>query len=138
MDIIRYSLNGFKSQFQKHHLRNINYYLFNFTEENHPGYLLDMALEKRDRLRLFYIDNYEDLSFGVWAFINGYKNNQSLNHLKRKVPCWKAEISDDTVVYDVNWDKKMKITSHECKIFGFYIPSSQLNTLVNIRRCGKS
>lgn len=134
MNILRYSLTGFKPQFQKHHLRNINYYLFNLIEENHPGYLLDMVLEKRDRLRLFYIDSYEDLSFGIWAFIDGYKNNQSLNHLKRKVPCWKAEISDDAIVYDVNWNKKIRITDEECKLFGFYISANQLNTLKNIRK----
>ena len=42
-----------------------------------------------------------------YVFIDGYKNNQSLNHLKRKVPCWKAEISDNTVVYDVNWENNV-------------------------------
>ena len=38
-------------------------------------------------------------------FIDDHKNNQSLNHLKHRVPCYEAEISDNIMVYDCNLEK---------------------------------
>ena len=138
MKIIRYSPEGFKPQHQSHHLKDIYYHLNDFNLSEYPIHLQPsikkIHLEKVE----FYTKNYKDFQYGVWAFIDGYKDNQSLNHSTRKVPCWEAEISDNTLVYHVNWDKQMIITDCLCKIFGFYIPESQLGTLNNIRRRLKS
>ena len=134
MKIIRYSIDGFKPQYQSKHLSDIDlelnesWFQNNFIN-NCPQHLKDICLEKHNRIVPFLKEHYGDFKCGIWAFIDGYKNNQSLNHLKTKVPCWKAEISDDTMVYDVNWEKQMLITDPECKLFGFYIPVNQLSTL---------
>jgi hypothetical protein len=37
--IIRYSLQGFKPQYQLHHLGHINYYLHNFNINEYPKHL---------------------------------------------------------------------------------------------------
>jgi len=42
--------------------------------------------------------------------VYGYKSNQSLNHLKKKVPCWEDEVSDDIECYDCNWEKLITIS----------------------------
>ena len=94
----------------------------------------EIVLDIHYKRVMLYKENISDFQYGIWAFIDGYKNNQSLNHLKHRVPCWSADISDDTIVYSVNWDKKIKITDDECKVFGFYIPANQLKTLKNIKR----
>lgn len=134
MIIERYSINKFKPQYQSKHLAQVNLELDESWFKNNfmnfcPEHLKHVCLERHNRIVPFFKDHYNDFKYGIWAFIDGYKNNQSLNHLKRKVPCWKAEISDNTVVYDVNWEKQMLITDPECKYFGFYIPANQLNTL---------
>lgn len=134
MKIIRYSVNGFKPKYQSYHLKDVHYHLHNFNIAEYPEWMRDIALDVHDKRVAFYTENYSDFQYGIWAFIDGYKNNQSLNHLKYRVPCWSAEISDDTIVYSVNWDKKLKITDDECKVFGFYVPANQLNTLKNIKR----
>ena len=129
MKIIRYSIEGFKPQYQSHHLEDIKYHLNDFDISVYPKHL-QMSIQKIHEHKVsFYQGNYEDFQCGIWAFIKGYKDNQSLNHLKRKVPCWEAEISDNIVVYDVNWEKKILITDRLCKIFGFYIPKRNMNTL---------
>jgi hypothetical protein len=133
MIIIRYSIHKFEPQYQSEHLKHVNYHLYNFDISEIPEHLKPAVQERHDLLINFYKENYNDLQYGIWVFIDGYKNNQSLNHLKRKTPYWKAEISDDTIVYDVNWDRKMKITDKRCKFFGCYIPKNQLNTLKELR-----
>jgi hypothetical protein len=94
----------------------------------------EIVLDIHYKRVMLYKENISDFQYGIWAFIDSYKNNQSLNHLKHRVPCWSADISDDIIVYSVNWDKKIKITDDECKVFGFYIPANQLKTLKNIKR----
>jgi hypothetical protein len=128
MIIIRYSIHKFEPQYQSHHLEDVDYHLNNFDINAYPKHL-QYSIQKQHEIQIkFYQENYEDFKWGIWAFIKGCKYSQSLNHLKTKVPCWRAEISDDTIVYDVNWEHKMKITDNKCKLFGFYIPESQLNT----------
>lgn len=56
------------------------------------------------------INTKEDLQEGLWFFVDSYKNNQSLNHLKHKVPCYEAEIPDNIMVYDCNLEKIVIIT----------------------------
>lgn len=57
---------------------------------------------------------------------------QSLNHLKHKVPCWEAEIENDVLVYDVNWEYKI---SDSFGIWsGFYLPASQIHKIHNIKK----
>jgi len=134
MYIIRYSINKFEPQYQSKHLSQVDLELDELWFENDfmnfcPNHLKSICLENHKRKVPFYKQYYEDFKYGIWAFIDGCKNNQSLNHLKRKVPCWKAEINDNTIVYDVNWEKRMLITNPECKYFGFYIPVNQLNSL---------
>lgn len=134
MRIIRYSVNGFKPQYQSYHLKDVYYHLYNFNIADYPEWMHEIVLDMHYKRVMFYKENISDFQYGIWAFIDGYKNNQSLNHLKHRVPCWSADISDDTIVYSVNWDKKIKITDDECKVFGFYIPANQLKTLKNIKR----
>lgn len=135
MKIIRYSKTGFKPQYQSWHLRNhVNYHLNRFDISQFPDFLQPYILENHEKLVSFYREQQENLQHGVWAFIDGYKNNQSLNHLKECVPCWEAEISDDAIVVGANWDHLMPITDGECKGFGFFIPESQMGTIHNVRR----
>jgi hypothetical protein len=129
MIIIRYSLNKFEPQYQNYHLKDVDYELNHFDISAFPKHLQYSIQKQHEESVEFYKENYYDLEWGVWAFIDGHKDNRSLNHLKRKVPCWRAKISDETTVIDVNWTKKMKITDNKCRLFGFYIPKSQLSTL---------
>lgn len=100
--IIRYSIYGFNPQYQSHHLENINYDLYKFNIKDFPEHLQYIIQKRHNRLLPFYQEHYEDFKEGIWLFIEGHKNNQALNHLKRKVPCWKAEVEDDVLVYDCN------------------------------------
>lgn len=131
MKIIRYSFDGFKPQYQSHHLKYVDYHLNEFNLNEIPTHLQFECLKFHNKIVPFFKENYNDFKYGLWAFIDGFKDNQSLNHIKKRVPCWEAEISNDTIVYHVNWDKKFKITDERCKLFGFYIPKNQLITLKN-------
>lgn len=100
--IIRYSTTGFKPQKQTHHLKDIYYYMNNFNINNYPKCIRYNILQIHKKRFTFYKEHLNDLKEGIWFFIDGHKNNQSLNHLKHKVPCWEAEIESDVYVYDVN------------------------------------
>lgn len=132
MKIIRYSPYGFTPQYQSHHLEMVNYHFNQFDISLFPFHLQNIIKIQHEQAIKFYKENYDDFKYGIWAFIDGFKNNQALNHLKNKVPCWKAEISDDTTVYDVNWTKKIKVTDGECRLFGFYIPKKELIDLKEV------
>ena len=137
MKIIRYSKKGFKPQYQSYHLDiDVYYHLKNFNEyiSDYPEHLKLFCIKQHEKLLPFYQQHINELQYGVWAFINGYKNNQSLNHLRERVPCWEADISDNTIVFDVNWEYVMPITDMKCEMFGFYIPKQQLNTLHNVKK----
>ena len=58
----------------------------------------------------------------------GHKNNQSLNHLKELVPAWTAELPEDTICYDVNWEEQIVLSDDIVKIFGCYIPAREFWT----------
>ena len=127
MKIMRYSLTGFKPQYQSHKLNDIDYYLHRFNVNEFPQHLQEFAQQDNKRMAAFYREHFNDFQYGVWAFIDGYKSNLALNHLQKRVPCWKAEISNNTMVYV--GEKRVLITDDCCKSFGFYIPVNQLNSL---------
>lgn len=136
MDIIRFSKEAFKPQFQSHHLKNFEY-AFNYVLNDFPKHmhyeLERMFKEKRE----FYTEHKSDLEYGVWCFISGYKNNQSLNHLNTLVPCYSAYIPDNVEGYSVNLDKVLKISDPLCKVFGVYLPKRSLVELTDIKRVRK-
>ena len=135
MKVIRYSVDGFKVQYQSNHMKShVLYHLKHFDLNVFPEHLRWEIKKIHDRLYPFYKENFNDFRRGIWVFIDGYKDNQSLNHLKKKVPCYEAELPDDIIVYDVNWTKQMKLSDPECKIFGCYVPERSLVNLKNVKR----
>ena len=137
MKVERYSVSGFKPQKQLRHLQDFVYpHMYHWKEfyEQYPKQARHLLVKRHKELLSLYKSNFNDFTEGVWVFIAGYKNNQSLNHLKYKVPCWTAELPDDTEVYSVNWDKKMKLNDWECKTFGCYVPKRSLGKLTDIER----
>ena len=141
MKVIRYSFEGFKPQKQTHHMIQVNYEIFGFKKYKKKWFnksknriFKHIALERHAKLKPFYKENYEDFQEGIWVFIDGYKNNQSLNHLTRLTPCFSAELPDNIEVYDVNWEKKLSLNDPIVKAFGCYIPTRCLKDIKNIRR----
>ena len=134
MKVIRYSIHGFKPQEQTHHMEKINYHFHDFNISDYPEFLQWDIQRIHERCVDFYTKHLEDLKSGIWCFVDGYKNNQSLNHLKRKVPCWEAELPDDTECYDCNWEKLTNISDKIVLFGGCYIPERELYKLRNIKR----
>lgn len=132
--IIRYSIYGFRPQYQSYHLEQVDYHLNDFDITKYPKHLHYVIQEQHDRLLPFYQEHYDDFKNGIWFFLEGYKNNFSLNHLRRKVPCWKAEIEDDAVVYDPNWEKILTLDDPEIKIGGCYLPKRELYKIHHIQK----
>jgi hypothetical protein len=129
MYIIRYSIDGFKPQYQFYHLDGVNYELNEFNIFDYPLHLRTIILEQHKKRIMFYKEHYNDFKQGIWVFIEGYKDNQSLNHLKQRVPCWKAYIDDNAICYDCNWGKQVTVSDSYIHFGGCYIPESQLSTL---------
>lgn len=134
MKVIRYSKSGFEPQKQSHHMNHILYHINGFSIHDYPVFMQREIMESHNRLLEFYKEAYHDLEEGVWVFIDGHKNRQALNHLKEKVPCWEAELPDDTPVYDVNWTKHLLLSDPECTCFGCYVPAGSLQHIKNIKR----
>lgn len=135
--VIRYSKNGFKPQKQTNHMQDVYYHLnggFDKDFNDFPEHLKYEIEKKHNQLVPFYKKHIENLQEGIWVFIDGYKNNQSLNHLKELVPCWEAGLPEETLVYDVNWEYTLKLKDEEVKLFGCYIPKKELKHLQNIKR----
>ena len=136
--IERYSIDAFKPQKQTYHLQNVYFHLdenqFIDSCDSIPDHLKSYIVEKYIELAKFYKENYEDFLYGVWVFIAGHKNNQSLNHLKNLVPCYTAYLPEDTEVYSVNWDRKLKLSDDECTYFGCYVPKRSLGHIIDIRK----
>ena len=85
MYVIRYSFSGFKPQYQS--LNQVEYHLNNFNLLDYPEHLqYEVCKQHNQKVKLF-LEHYDDFQYGICCFINGYKNNQSLNHLNRRVPC---------------------------------------------------
>ncbi len=136
MHIIRYSVNGFKPQYQSYHLAEIDYERNGFMKDFNsiPDHLKIECLKRHNRIIPFYKQHFDLFQYGILAFIDGYKDKQALNHLNHKVPCWEADIDDNAVVIGVNWDHLMFIRDGECTIFGCYIPIQSMNSIKNIKR----
>ena len=124
MKIIRYSTTGFTPQKQTHHIRMFEIWQ-NLNPKDYPEMEYTMQQLKQQHT-LFYNQHKEDLQEGLWFFIGGYKDNQSLNHLKHKVPCYEAEVPDNIMVYDCNLEKVIPLTD--------YIPKRLCNQVTNIKR----
>ena len=132
--IIIYSTQGFKPQYQSHHLKHIDYHINNFNINDFPEHLRYIIQHNHEDHLQFYKENYKDFQYGIWFFIAGHKNNQSLNHLEHKVPCWEAEIENDVLVYDVNWEYKTTLSDSFGMWSGFYLPASQIHKIHNIKK----
>ena len=86
------------------------------------------------KLLPFYQEHYEDFKEGIWFFLEGHKDNFSLNHLKRKVPCWKAKIEDDAIVYEPNWEKIITLDDPLVKSGGCYLPKREMYKIHNVQK----
>ena len=102
--------------------------------DDFPEHLRYIIQKRHEKHLSFYKEHYQDLQYGIWFFIDGHKNNHSLNHLKRKVPCWEAEIENDVLVYDVNWEHQTILSDPFGISYGFYLPASQIHKIHNIKK----
>ncbi len=117
MKIIRYSVTAFEPQKQTHHAKHIQYHLSDeFKIEDYPEFMRWQIQKIHEQKVAFYTEHLNDFKCGIWCFVDGYKSNQSLNHLKQKVPCWEAEVPDDIECYDCNWEK-LTIISDPCVLW---------------------
>ena len=132
MKIIRYSSTAFTPQKQTYHIKKFESWK-NLNPKDYHEMAYTMQKLKQQHT-LFYNQHRADLQEGLWFFIDGYKNNQSLNHLKHKVPCYEAEIPDNIMVYDCNLEKIIPITDQLVQWAGCYIPKRLCNQITNIRR----
>ena len=103
-------------------------------QKDYPKHLQYSIQKLKKEKILFYNQHRADLQEGLCFFIDGHKNNQSLNHLKHKVPCYEADIPDDIMVYDCNLEKIIPITDQLVQWAGCYIPKRLCNQITNIRR----
>lgn len=135
MKIIRFSVAAFEPQKQTHHADYIDYHLSDrFKIEDFPEFMRrDVSLDHECKVK-FFKEHFDDLTCGIWCFIDGHKSNMSLNHLKRKVPCWEAEVPDDIECYDCNWTKLTTISDPDLLWGGCYIPQREIHKIKNIRR----
>lgn len=132
MKIIRYSSTAFTPQKQTHHIKSFEFWL-DLNPKDYPEREYTMQKLKQQHT-LFYNQHRADLQEGLWFFIDGHKNNQSLNHLKHKVPCYEADIPDDIMVYDCNLEKIVPITDSLVYWAGCYIPKRLCNQIINVKR----
>lgn len=124
----RYSFDGFTPQYQKHHLQTYKKQC-NINPYNYTGLQRHYIIQFRNTTLKFQKAHLQDFVFGIWAFFAGHKNNQSLNHLKHKVPKYYAWLPEDVIVYDVNWQKYMQLKDAFCQ-FGIYIPKRSLEKII--------
>ena len=54
--------------------------------------------------------------------------------MKHKVPCWEAEVENDVLVYDVNWEYQTTLLNPFGINCGFYLPSLQIHKIHNIKK----
>lgn len=133
MKIIRYSPTAFTPQKQTHHIKLFETWI-NLNLKYYPEHTQYQMQRLKEQKVIFYNQHKEDLQEGIWAFIDGYKNNQSLNHLKHKVPCYEAEIPDNVMVYDCNLENVILITDSLVYWAGCYIPTRLCSQITNIRK----
>lgn len=134
MKVIRYSIYGFKPQIQTHHMEYVNYHLHDFDINEYPEHLKYYIQRIHENSVDFYSKHFDDLECGIWCFIDGHKSNFLLNHLKRKVPCWEADLPDDTICYDGNWERITTISDPYILFTECYVPKRELYKLTNIKK----
>ena len=54
--------------------------------------------------------------------------------MKYKVPCWEAEIENDVLLYDVNWEYQTTLSDQFGVNSGFYLLASQIHKIHNIKK----
>lgn len=140
MKVVRYSFQGFKPQFQSYHKKLMDWDL-NVTPREFLRMFSDYdRYAKKDSWKrilahkAFVKEHYLNNLYGVWVFVEGHVNKQSLNHLKRPTPCWSAELPDDTLCYLTSNMWVGKLSDEEATYFGVFVPASQLNKIKNIKR----
>lgn len=133
MKIIRYSTTAFTPQKQTHHIKSFESWI-NLNLKDCPEHLQYSMQQLKEQKTLFYNQHKEDLQEGIWFFIDGHKNNQSLNHLKHRVPCCEAEVPDNIMVYDCNLEKIIPLTDPLVYWAGCYIPTRLCSQITNIKR----
>ena len=139
MNIIRYSVAAFEPQEQTHHAKHIQYHLSGeLNLEDYPEFMRHEIQCIHEQKVAFYKDYLEDFKRGIWCFVDGYKSNQSLNHLKKKVPCWEAEVPDDVECYGCNWEKLITISDSVVQWGGCYIPEREMCKIRNVKRRRKT
>lgn len=134
MKIIRYSNQGYKAQEQTYHIEKLNGCFNNFNIADYPEHLKEIIKEINERHFAFYNKHQADLKRGIWCFIDGYKDNLSLNHIKKRVACWEAEVPDDIECYDCNWERLTTISDSIVLCGGCFIPEREIYKIKNIRR----
>lgn len=139
MKIIRYSVAAFDPQEQTHHAKHIQYHLSGeFNLEDYPEFMRYEIQRIHEQKAVFYKEHWEDFKCGIWCFVDGHKSNQALNHLKKKVPCWEADVPDDIECYDCNWEKLTNISDPAVLWEGCYIPEREMWKIRNVRRRRKT
>lgn len=135
MKVIRFSTMGFAPQEQTHHMEHINYHLNGgFDINDYPEFMRYSIMEIHNKKVDFFTKHLDDFKVGIWCFIDGHKDNLSLNHLKHKVPCWEAELPDDVECYDCNWERITTLKDPYILCGGCYIPQRELHKLRNIKK----
>lgn len=115
-------------------MKDIQYHLYDFDINEFPEFLRWEIQCIHEQKTIFYKEHLEDFKYGIWCFIDGHKNNQALNHLKTKIPCWEAEVPDNIECYDCNWNKLTTISDSIVLWGGCYIPKREMWKIKNIRR----
>lgn len=142
MKVERFSDFGFHPQRQTYHMKRI---LLELNQEEWEKIAFQTVLdaghyyekiERHERLKDFYLQNFRDFEIGVWVFIDGHWNRQSINHLDKRVKHWTADLPDDIDVYDVNWEQKLKLSDSLAECFGVYVPARSLENISNIKCTG--
>lgn len=80
MKIIRYSPTVFTPQKQTHHIKSFESWI-NLNPKDYPEHTQYQMQRLKEQKLLFYNQHKEDLQEGIWIFIDGHKNSQSLNHV---------------------------------------------------------
>jgi hypothetical protein len=135
MKVIRYSIYGYKPQEQTHHMEHINYHLNGgFDINDYPEWIRWQIQGIHDKKVKFYTEHFNDFKQGIWCFVDGHKDNLSLNHLHQKVPCWEANVPNDIECYDCNWERLTTISDSIVLCGGCYIPERELWKIQDIRK----
>ena len=115
-------------------MKDINYILNDFNIYDFPQHLRHSIPKIYNKKIKFYKKHYNDFKEGIWFFLDGHKNNQSLNHLKHKVPCYEAEIEIDVEIYDCNLEYIITLDDPFLKFADCYLPKREIHKIHNIKR----